>query len=620
MTPDQDETRLDTLLTSLEVGASIIKDVVKTLPSKPGVYRMLSSANKVLYVGKAKDLKKRVVSYTNTDRLPNRLKRMVSETCSMEIVTTATEVEALLLESNLIKKIQPRYNVLLKDDKSFPYILLTKHEFPSITKHRGPKNRPGEYFGPFANVAAVEETIVSMQKLFKLRNCSDSFFNNRKRPCLQYHIKRCTAPCVGKVTVDEYKEFTQSTKSFLQGKSDNVQKQLGEKMHIASDKLDFERAAQYRDSIRLLTQIQARQRINVEGIDHADVFALAQLAGRTVVQGFFFRHGRNYGTETFEMAHTDGATHEELMAAFLNQFYVEHEPPPVVLCNVIPCEVDVLVKSLQQQYNFKVSIEDPKNSIKLDLVAHALKNAKEHLERNYNSELTHQKQFDHLQEFLKIKKIDTIEVYDNSHLQGASAYGVLICATRNGFEKSRYRKFLIKDLKPDFGGDDLAMMREVIGRRLSHRDEWPMPDLLLIDGGQNQVNTVTKVLDEQGVEVMVVGIAKGPQRNAGDETFYFSDKGPQKLPTNSPLLYFLQTIRDEAHRFAIGTHRAGRQKNLMKSQLDEIPGIGTKRKKMLLQHFGSFANVSRAAIDDLMAISGISRAVAEKIYYFFHQA
>lgn len=616
MVIEDDEVLENTTISSIEVGVNIIKDVLKTLPNKPGVYRMLGIATKVLYVGKAKDLKKRVLSYTNVERLPNRLKRMISETKAMEIVTTATEVEALLLEINLIKKLQPRYNVLLKDDKSFPYILLTNHDFPRITKHRGPKTEKGTYFGPFANVAAVEETIVTMQKLFKLRNCSDSYFDSRNRPCLQYHIKRCTAPCVGKITVSEYKESIQSTTDFLQGKSDAVQRQLAEKMQIASDTLDFERAVQYRDSIRLLTQIQSRQRINVSGINDADVFAIAQLASRTVVQGFFFRHGSNYGTEIFELTHTEGSNSEELMSAFLGQFYVEHEPPDMILSNVMVDNADILTQSLKQQYNIKVIIECPKSSTKLSLVEHAFKNAKEHLERHHSSELTNQKLFDHLQEFLKIPSIDAIEVYDNSHLQGSSAYGVLIYASRKGFEKSRYRKFSIKEAVV---GDDLAMMREVVQRRLNHKEEWPLPDVLLIDGGQNQVNAVLSVLEEQDIEVPVVGIAKGAKRNAGDETFYFSDKTSHKLPQQSPLLYFLQTIRDEAHRFAIGTHRVGRKKNLIKSQIDEIPGIGAKRKKLLLQHFGSAANISRATIVDLMTVSGINKSVAEKIYYFFHQ-
>lgn len=607
------------VLTSLEVGANVIKEVVKTLPHKPGVYRMISASLKVLYIGKAKDLKKRVISYSHVDKLPNRLKRMVSETHLMEIVTTSTEVEALLLESNLIKKLQPKYNVLLKDDKSFPYILLTAHDYPRILKHRGPKIEKGTYFGPFANVAAVEETILAMQRLFQIRNCSDSYFENRNRPCLQYHIKRCTAPCVGKIAVSEYKESIQSAKAFLTGKSDVVQRQLIEKMHNASEELNFERAAQYRDSIRLLTQIQARQRINVAGIDHADVFALAQLGSRVVVQGFFFRHGRNYGTETFEMTHTEGAVEEEKMSAFLSQFYIEHEPPALVLCNVIPQDIEVLTIGLQQQYGLKVAIECPQGSVKHDLVEHAFKNAKEHLERRYNSELTHQKQFELLQEFLNIPSIDSIEVYDNSHLQGSSAYGVLICVTRKGFEKSHYRKFSIREMKLDFGGDDIAMIREVVRRRLSYKDEWPLPDVLLIDGGQSQVNAVANILDEQNIELPVVGIAKGAVRNAGNETFYFVKQPSQKLPKNSPLLYFLQTIRDEAHRFAIGTHRSGRQKSLVKSQLDDIQGIGAKRKKILLQHFGSAAEVKRAGIEDLMVVSGISRLIAEKIYYYFRQ-
>jgi len=606
-------------LTSLEVGANIIRDMVKKLPNKPGIYRMISASLKVLYVGKAKDLKKRVISYSHVDKLPNRLKRMVSELQTIEIVTTSTEVEALLLESNLIKKLQPKYNVLLKDDKSFPYILLTAHDYPRALKHRGPKTEKGTYFGPFANAAAVEETILTMQRLFQMRNCSDSYFEHRNRPCLQYHIKRCTAPCVGKITAGEYKESVQSAKSFLSGKSDKVQRQLAEKMQEASETLDFERATQYRDRIRLLTQIQARQRINVAGINHADVFALSQLSGRAVVQGFFFRHGSNYGTETFEMMHTDGATHEEQMAAFLSQFYVEHEPPLIILCNVLPENVEVLSMSLHLQHGIKTAIECPQKGIKFDLVEHALKNAKEHLERRYNSELTHQKQFGFFQEFLNIPSIDSIEVYDNSHLQGSSAYGVLIFATRKGFDKSRYRKFSIREMKPDFGGDDIAMMREVMSRRLRHKDEWPLPDVFLIDGGQAQVNAIAAILDEYNIELPVAGIAKGAVRNAGDETFYFPNQSPRKLPKDSPLLYFLQVIRDEAHRFAIGTHRAGRQKILVKSQLDDIPGIGAKRKKMLLQHFGSAAGVGRANVDDLMTVSGINRLVAEKIYYFFHQ-
>lgn len=608
------------ILTSLEVGANIIKDMVKTLPNRPGVYRMISASLNVLYVGKAKDLKKRVISYSRVDKLPNRLKRMVSETVTMEIVTTSTEIEALLLESNLIKKLQPKYNVLLKDDKSFPYVLLTAHDFPRITKHRGPKAEKGIYFGPFANAAAVEETILTMQRLFQIRNCTDSYFQNRRRPCLQYHIKRCTAPCVGKISMDEYKESVQSTKAFLMGKSDTVQRQLAVKMHKASEELDFEKAAQYRDSIRLLTQIQARQRINVAGIEHADVFSLTQLSGSTVVQGFFFRHGRNYGTETFELAHTDGVTQEEQMTAFLCQFYVEHEPPPMVLCNLLPEDIEVLNQSFRKQYGIKVTIECPQNGIKHDLVEHAFKNAKEYLERRYTAELTHQKQFGLLQEFLNITTIDSIEVYDNSHLQGSSAYGVLICATRKGFEKSKYRKFSIREMKLDFGGDDIAMMREVMNRRLNYKDEWPLPDLLILDGGQAQVNAVTILLEEHHIKIPVVGIAKGVVRNAGDETFYFSHQPPRKLPKDSPLLYFLQVIRDEAHRFAIGTHRAGRQKNLVKSQLDKISGIGAKRKKMLLQHFGSATGVGRASIEDLMTVSGISRKVAEKIYYFFHHS
>lgn len=606
-------------LTSLEVGANTVKEISKKLPNQPGIYKMVGVAAKVIYVGKAKDLKKRVISYSRTDSLTNRIKRMVSEIQTIEVVTTSTEVEALLLESNLIKKLQPKYNVLLKDDKSFPYILLTSHDFPRIKKHRGPKTEKGLYFGPFANVAAVEETILTMQRLFQVRNCADTFFDNRSRPCLQYHIKRCAAPCVQKISTIEYKESIQSAKDFLEGKSDAVQKRLAEKMYKASESTNFERAAEYRDSIRLLTQIQSRQRINVANVDNADIFALAQLGKQTVIQGFFFRHGRNYGSEIFEMTHTEDVSQEEQIAAFLSQFYVEHEPPKTVLCNILPEGVNMLMLSMRQHYGIHVSVECPKNKIKYDLVEHALKNAKEYLERRHNNELTHQRQFECLQEFISVSNIKTIEVYDNSHLQGSSAYGVLICVTSKGFEKARYRKFSIKDKTTEFGGNDIAMMKEVIRRRLNHKDEWLLPDLLLIDGGQAQVNAVMEELSRYKISIPVVGIAKGPLRNAGDETFYFFNASPKKLPKNSSLLYFLQVIRDEAHRFAIGTHRAGRKKLIVKSQLDHIPGIGAKRKKMLLQHFGSVAEISRAGIEDIMIVSGINQSIAEKIYYFFHQ-
>lgn len=601
-------------------GISAIKDVVKNLPHKPGVYRMLSAAGKVLYVGKAKNLKKRVVSYTQIDKLPNRLKRMVNETRAMEIVTTASETEALLLESNLIKKLQPRYNILLKDDKSFPYILLTNHEFPRILKYRGSKIEKGDYFGPFANVAAVDETIIALQKIFYIRNCADSVFNERTRPCLQYDIRRCTAPCVNKIAPNQYHEFINAAKFFLQGKSDEVQRQFAKLMHEASDVLDFERAVKYRDSIKLLTQIQAKQLINVAGVENADIFALAELNGKFCVQGFFYRHGRNYGAESFDLSHTEGSSACELMAAFLNQFYVEHEPAKLIICSIMPDEIDVLLNSLKIHYQNKITLEVPGSGLKLELVEHALKNAKESLQRRFAEELSNKKQLEELQNFIEHDSaIETIEIYDNSHLQGSSAYGVCVAANSKGFDKNRYRKFAL-DKYPGFETrDDFAMMAQVMQRRISHKDEWPLPDLFLIDGGELQIKAVNRILQEYAINVPAVGIAKGQKRNAYDETFYFIDGSTKKLPTNSALLYFLQRIRDEAHRFAIGSHRAGRGKQLVKSKLDEIAGIGGKRKKLLLQHFGSSGGVARASIQDLMVISGISKAVAEKIYYFFHQ-
>lgn len=601
-------------------GILVIKKVVATLSNSAGVYRMINTAGKVLYVGKAKNLKKRVISYTHTHRLPNRLQRMVSETSSMEIVTTATEIEALLLESNLIKKLQPQYNVLLKDDKSFPYILLTAHEFPRIQKHRGPKTVKGRYFGPFANVMAVDETIMSMQKLFYIRNCSDSMFYERDRPCLQYDIKRCTAPCVGKISSAEYQEFVNNTKAFLHGKNDYVQKQLAAHMQNASDSLEFEKAAKYRDSIRLLTQLQGKQRINVAGVDNADIFAVSNFNNKFCVQGFFFRHGRNYGTETFNFSHTDGSCAEEVMSAFLSQFYIEHEPSKLILCNVIPNDLDILVESINTQHDTNAKIEIPTIGIKVELIQHALKNANESLQRRFAEDLSVKKQFEQLKEFLGSEiNIENIEVYDNSHLQGTYPYGVCVCANSKGFDKGKYRKFSLDKYANLETRDDLAMMAHVIQRRLNHAKEWPLPDIFLIDGGAMQVSAVNKILKDNKIDILAVGIAKGKKRNAMDETFYFPDGASKKLPQNNPLLYFLQRIRDEAHRFAIGTHRAGRAKNLIKSALDTIPGIGSKRKKMLLQHFGSSGAVSRASIQDLMIVNGINKSVAEKIYYFFHQ-
>lgn len=603
---------------TLQQGVEILRNFVKILPSKPGIYRMLSQKQEVLYIGKAKNLKKRVVSYCNIQKLPNRLQRMVAELHSVEIVITHTEIEALLLESNLVKKLQPRYNILLKDDKSFPYILLTKdHSYSRIVKHRGPQMIKGSYYGPFASIIAVDETILTLQKIFQIRNCNDNYFANRTRPCLQYHIKRCTAPCVGKISHIEYKEAVDHAEDFLSGKAGVVQERLAEKMTQASEALEFEKAASYRDRIQLLTRIQSRQRINVSGIKDADVIALAQLSGKTCVQIFFFRYGRNFGTESFMLSHTAEETPEASLSAFLAQFYEERVPAPVVLMNYQPDELDLIKAAFKEKHKQTTAWEVPKLGLKKELIDHAFSNAKASLERKQSESASVTKIFNHLTELFDLPKIpERIEIYDNSHIQGKDAYGVMVVANQQGFDKKSYRKFAIKTLEGK--GDDYGMMREVMKRRFAHKEEWVVPDLLLIDGGEGQLSTVLTCLQEMELDLPVVAIAKGPERNAGKERFFMPGKDPISLPENSPVLHFLQRLRDEAHRFAIGTHRSKRQKKIGQSQLDSIPGIGALRKKKLLQYFGSAQGVAHAGLSDLQLVEGISKAIALKIYQHFH--
>ncbi|WP_029448105.1 excinuclease ABC subunit UvrC [Candidatus Odyssella thessalonicensis] len=608
---------------ALDHGINVIKSVVKTLPEKPGVYRMYNRDDEPLYVGKAKSLKKRVVAYTKTDQLPVRLQRMVAETIRMEIVTTHSEIEALLLESNLIKKLQPRYNILLKDDKSFPYVLITQdHKYPRIVKHRGPQQIKGRYFGPFASNAAVDESLILLQKIFLLRNCTDNYFSGRTRPCLQYHIKRCSAPCVNKINPEDYNELVKQAIDFILGRSSKVQEFLATKMHAASEALDYEAAATYRDRIAMITRLVARQRINVEGISDADVVAILENSGQTCVQVFFFRHGRNFGTESFFLAHAQEASLEEKLAAFLTQFYAEREPPKKVLLSYQPEELDLIKSSCREHFGKVTSWEIPKMGTKKELIDHALSNAKDAISRKLNESSSMAKLFEDVASTFQLSaRPSRIEVYDNSHVQGTNPYGVMVVADENGFNRRAYRKFAIKGAQPGFGGDDYAMMREVLSRRFARADQedWQLPDLMLIDGGLGQLNAVLKVMEEMDIKgVTIVGIAKGEQRNAGRERFFMVGQEPFSLEHNSPTLHFLQRLRDEAHRFAIGTHRAGRQKSMIKSQLDEISGIGPKRKKALLQHFGSVRGISAASVHDLMVVEGISEAVANVIYSHFH--
>ena len=612
------------LATSLAQGIEIIRQTVKTLPQVPGVYRMINNRGEVVYVGKAKDLKKRVVSYTFALKLPLRLQRMVSETVSMEIVTTHTETEALLLESNLIKKLQPHYNILLKDDKSFPYILITQgHAYPRLEKHRGPQQQKGKYFGPFASVVAVEETMILLQKVFLIRNCSDPFFEKRTRPCLQYHIKRCSAPCVGKISEKDYATLVKEATAFLNGKTTQIQEYLAVKMNEASHALAYEEAAQYRDRLRLLTRIQAHQRINVAKIRDADIIGAACEGGQTCVQIFFFQQGRNLGTASFFLSHTDDASLEDQIAAFLTQFYQDRAPASLVLLSHKPAELSLISSALQEQFGVVTSWEVPKVGAKHELVEHALSNAQGALTRKLSQTATFEALLDQMaQTFQMSKRPERIEIYDNSHLQGTHPYGVMVVATPQGFEKKSYRKFAIREAASPKGGDDYAMMGEVLHRRFAHAGEkdWTLPDLILVDGGLGQLNVALKVIEELDVDgITVVGIAKGPDRNAGREKFFQKGRDTFTLPDNDPLMHFLQRLRDEAHRFAIGTHRAKRAKALIFSRLDEIPGIGAARKKALLQHFGSAKGVSLASLQDLQLVSGINKFVAKKIYAYFHE-
>jgi excinuclease ABC subunit C len=613
----------------LERGAQIIRDYVANLPATPGVYRMISEKGEVLYVGKAKALKKRVISYTHIDKLPMRLKRMVAQTTTMEFVHTHTEVEALLLESNLIKKLKPRYNILLRDDKSFPYILITgHHDYAQIKKHRGARKPKGQYFGPFASAGAVNYTIHVLQRVFKLRNCSDNIFSNRERPCLQYHIKRCTAPCVGRVSQEEYAEQVENARQFLSGESRAIQEKFANEMQEASETEDFEKAAEFRDRIKALSAIQSKQDINLEGIGDADVMALTQSEGKSCVQVFFFRGGQNFGNRAYFPRHDSEEDIETILSVFMAQFYENKPVPKSIYVSHQPNEIDLLEEALTTRRDRgKVKILKPSRGKGKRLLDFVQRNAEDALKR-YIIERAGEAR--HLEAVAKLFDMDEapkrIEVYDNSHIAGANMVGAMIVAGHEGFRKSAYRKFNIREA---LAGDDFGMMREVMKRRFTRAlkegistesDDWP--DLLLIDGGKGQFSAVKETLEELGVydDVTVVGIAKGVDRNAGREEFFVEGKPSFKLPPKDPTLHYLQRLRDEVHRFAIGAHRTRRKQDISKSPLDQIPGIGAHRKRSLLLHFGSAKEVARAGIEDLRNVAGISEAMAEKIYNFFNES
>jgi excinuclease ABC subunit C len=640
MTADQPEDSLELQdpggPASFQAGAAVLREALTDMPFSPGVYRMLNAKGDALYVGKARSLKRRVSQYLQWARLPIRLQRMVAETRRVEIVVTHTEVEALLLEINLIKRLMPRFNVLLRDDKSFPYIaILEDHDFPQIAKHRGARVRKGAYFGPFASAGAVNQTLTAMQRAFLLRSCSDAIFANRTRPCLLFQIKRCSAPCVGRIDAAQYAASVADARAFLTGRSREAQDAFVTRMQEASAALDFETAALYRDRIRALTQIQSRQDINLEGVGDADVIAIHHEGGVAAVQVFFFRGGRNCGNRPYFPKHDRGLAAGEILGAFMGQFYDDKPPPELVLLSEEVPERALLAEALAAKAGHRVDIHVPERGEKRKAIEHALANARDALIRRRVDDAKQAELLEGVAGVFGLSgPIDRVEVYDNSHIMGREAVGGMIVAGPEGFRRAAYRKFNIRGFKrPDnpMGmepGDDPAMMREVLGRRFARalkedpdRESDTWPDLVLIDGGEGQLGAALEALSELGIDDLpVVGVAKGPDRDAGRERFFMRGRAPFQLPPNDPVLFFLQRLRDEAHRFAIGTHRARRSALIQGSALDEIPGIGPKRKKALLLHFGSARAVARAGLTDLESVAGVDKATARKIYDHFHAA
>ena len=622
-------------------GTEVIKRFWTTLPNAPGVYRMLDHKGDVLYVGKAKSLKARVGSYARGQAHSNRIARMIGETTSMEFVTTATETEALLLEANLIKQLKPRYNVLMRDDKSLPYILLTAdHEAPQLVKHRGARKRRGDYYGPFAGVWAVNRTINALQRAFLLRSCNDSYFENRTRPCLLYQIKRCSGPCTKEISPEEYAGLVSEARAFLSGKSNAVKQRINEEMQQAAEELEFERAARCRDRLAALSAIQGVQGINTQSVEEADVFALDEQAGQFCVEVFFFRNWQNWGNRAYFPKADKSMSPEEVLGSFLAQFYDDKPAPRLVLLSHEIEDAELMAAALSTKGENRVEIHAPQRGERRQLIDYVLRNAKEALGRRLADTASQQKLLVSLgQAFGLARAPRRVEVYDNSHIMGTNAVGAMVVAGPNGFMKQHYRTFNMRseDLKP---GDDYGMMREMLQRRFARlvkeeprtpdadaprgdEDGFPSwPDLVLIDGGKGQLEAARRALADVGVsedDVALVGIAKGRDRDAGRETFFKPDQPPFKMPPRDPALYFVQRLRDEAHRFAIGSHRAKRKRELVKNPLDEIPGIGPNRKRALLHHFGTVKAIQRAALEDLMKTPGVNAATARTVYDFFHE-
>jgi excinuclease ABC subunit C len=610
---------------SLADGIKVIAEFVRTLPKKPGVYRMIAADGEVLYVGKARSLRNRVTAYTQPNRLETRLMRMVQATRSMEFVVTDSEAEALLLENNLIKRFRPRFNVLLRDDKSFPYIVIRRDtQWPQLAKHRGTRQAGNEYFGPFASATAVNRTLYALQRAFPLRSCSDGVFSTRTRPCLQYQIKRCTAPCVARIEKPEYDTIVNEVRDFLGGKNREVQQALSQRMDKASTELHFEEAAVLRDRIRALAHIQSHQSISLDSIDEADIFATHAEGGQVCVQVFFLRAGQNLGNRAYFPSHAKELSEAEVLAAFIGQFYEARQAPKLILTSHEVPEAELLESALGITAGHKVEIRNPKRGDQKDALDQAVTNAREALARRMAERGTQRQLLEGVARLFKLDgPPERVEVYDNSHIQGAAPIGAMIVAGPDGFIKNSYRKFNIKT--EGAAGDDFAMMREVLSRRFGRalkenpeRDEEHWPDLVLIDGGQGQLEVARQVLTELGLEdIALVGIAKGPDRDAGRERFFVPGKPPFSLEPRDPVLYFLQRLRDEAHRFAIGTHRTRRAADITRSALDEVPGIGAARKRALLHHFGSARAVGAATLEDIKSVPGISGALAQKIHDHF---
>lgn len=610
-------------------GVDVIKENLKHLPAKPGVYRMFGEAGEVLYVGKARDLKARVSNYTRMGGHTQRIARMISMTRAMEFVVTESETEALLLEASLVKSLKPRFNVLLRDDKSFPYILIRRnHEAPQIKKYRGSKQDEGDYFGPFASAGAVMRTLDTLQKAFLLRTCEDSVYSARTRPCMLYQIKRCAGPCVGLISKEDYTELANEAADFLRGKGADLQKRLAAEMEAAAEAMEFETAARLRDRIRAIAHVRSTQDVNPDGIEEADVFAISMEGGVSCVQVFFIRAGQNWGASAHFPRHERDQSVGEILAAFLVQFYDKRPPPRLILVNELPEQAELIEEALALKAGRKIELRRPERGAKRDLLTQAERNASEALSRKLAESASQERLLTEVQKVFDLAKPpERIEVYDNSHIQGTNAVGGMIVAGPEGFRKQAYRKFNIRDteLTP---GDDYGMMREVMRRRFARAlkekeagnvQDWP--DLVLIDGGLGQLNATLETLSELGLtpeDVTLVSIAKGVDRNAGREQFFRPGKAPFKLPENAPVLYYLQRLRDEAHRWAIGAHRQKRAAEAARSPLDEIEGIGPARKKALLHHFGSARGVSRAKVADLMEVEGVNEALAIRIYGHFN--